>query len=98
MGGYIPPAIPPWLRYCFTYPFVCSKLLPKLQRGGGHATILHTGYANYTILATQRGGGMAQWPPPKYAPDGDSFYLTIRHDSQYRKLSLDLAVVGLCFY
>ena len=24
-------------------------------------------YANYTILATQR-GAMAQWPPPKYAP------------------------------
>ena len=27
-------------------------------------------YANYTILATQRRGAMAQWPPPKYAPDG----------------------------
>ena len=24
-------------------------------------------YANYTILATQRGGAMAKSPPPKYA-------------------------------
>ena len=28
-------------------------------------------YANYTILSTQRGGTMAQWPPPKYAPAGN---------------------------
>ena len=41
--------------------FVCSKLLPKLQKGG-HAAILHTIYANYTILATQR-EAMAQCPP-----------------------------------
>ena len=32
-------------------------------------------YANYIILATQR-GGMAQWPPPKYAPDGNAVGLS----------------------
>ena len=26
-------------------------------------------YANYTILATQRGGPWPNAPPPKYAPD-----------------------------
>ena len=49
--------------------FVCSKLLPNVQRGGGGGIpqfcILI--YANYTILATQRG----PWPNglPKDAPD-----------------------------
>ena len=43
-------------------PFLCSNLLPKLQRGGGggmpqFCMLFH---ANYTILATQRGG---PWPP-----------------------------------
>ena len=51
----------------FRSPFVCSNLLPKLQRGV-MPQFCELFYANYTILATQR-GAMAQWPPPKYAPD-----------------------------
>ena len=45
-----------------------ESLMPNLQRGGGHASILLTLLCNFAILATQRGGAMAQWSPPKYAP------------------------------
>ena len=50
------------VRFC---PFLCSNFLPKLQRGGGvggmpQFCILF--YANYTILASQR-GVMAPCPP-----------------------------------
>ena len=37
-------------------------------------------YANYTILANQR-GAMAQWPSPKYAPA----YKPIKYHFQERK-------------
>ena len=56
-------------------PFLCSNLLPKLQRGGGgggDATICILFYANYTILATQR-GGHGPMPFPKYARDCSQF-------------------------
>ena len=45
-----------------------ESLMPNLQRGGGHASILLTLLCNFAILATQRGGPLGQWPPPKYAP------------------------------
>ena len=47
-----------------------TKLYAQLPKGGGgHALILLTFSCNFTVLATQRGGGaMAQWPLPKYAP------------------------------
>ena len=46
-------------RFC---PFVCSNFLPKLQRGAmPRFCILF--YANYTILATQRGGHGTMLPP-----------------------------------
>ena len=40
-------------------PFVCSKLLPNSQREGGIPQFCILIYANYTIVATQR-GAMAQ--------------------------------------
>ena len=50
-----------------------QTLMPNLQRGGAHASILLTFLCNFAILATQR-GAMAQWPPPpKYAPGLQSF-------------------------
>ena len=41
-----------------------ESLMANLPRGGGHASILLTLLCNFAILATQRGGAMAQWPPP----------------------------------
>ena len=49
-------------------PFVCSNLLPNLQRGGGMPQFCILFYANYTILATQRGSHGPMSPPPKHAP------------------------------
>ena len=56
--------------------FVCSKLLPKKGGGhsnkkGGHAAILHTAYANYTILATQKGGHGPMAPLNTPLPTGN---------------------------
>ena len=39
------------------------KPYAQLVKGGGHASILLTFLCNFTILATQRGGAMAQCPP-----------------------------------
>ena len=49
-------------------PFVCSNLLPKLQKGGGMPQFCILFNANYTILATQAGGHGPMPPPQKYAP------------------------------
>ena len=48
-----------------------SVLKPSAQvtKGGGMPQFCILFYANYTILATERGEAMAQWPPPKYAPE-----------------------------
>ena len=48
-------------------PFVCSKLLPNLQRG---AMPQFAYYSMQIILSWQTKGG-GPWPnaPPKYAPD-----------------------------
>ena len=45
-----------WPKKGLRPPFLCSNLLPKLQRGGSMPKFCIVFYANYTILATQRGG------------------------------------------
>ena len=52
-------------------PVLCSNFLPKLQRRGAMPQFCVLLYANYTILATQRGGPLYH-APPKYAPDSES--------------------------
>ena len=65
--------------FAFANPLYAQSFCPTYKRGGaGHAAILHTVYANYTILATQR-GAMAQWAPPKYAPDYENWYLELSY-------------------
>ena len=60
-------------------PFVSSNFLPQVYEGGSHCRnfcILFC--ANYTILATQMGGGHGpNAPSPKYAPDY-TIYNTIK--------------------
>ena len=48
----------------FRLLFVCSNLLPKLQKGGDMPQFCILFYANYTILATQRGKDGPMPPPP----------------------------------
>ena len=43
--------------------FPAKSLMPNLQRGGGHASILLTLLCNFAILATQRGGHGPMAPP-----------------------------------
>ena len=47
----------------FRIPFVRSNLMPNLQRGGAMPQFCILFYANYTILATQRGGPWPNAPP-----------------------------------
>ena len=57
-----------------TSPIICVlQASAQLTKGEAIQQFCILFYANYTILATQR-GGMAQWPPPptKYAPVCDT--------------------------
>ena len=44
------------------FPFLCSNFLPQLQKGGGMPQFCILFYANYTIMATQRGGHCTMAP------------------------------------
>ena len=46
---------------------MCSKLLPNLQRGNMPRFCILL-YANYTLLATQKGGPWPNSPPPLNTP------------------------------
>ena len=62
----------------FRLQFVCSNLLPKLQNGGPCRNFAY--YSMQIILFWRpKGGAMAQWPPPKYAPDRDSTFIVDCH-------------------
>ena len=46
----------------------CAQTLCPSYKGGAMPQFCILFYANYTILATQRGGPWPNAPPPKYAP------------------------------
>ena len=50
-----------------TYP-LCNQSFRPTCKGGAMPQFCMLFYVKYTILATQKRGGMAQWPPAKYAP------------------------------
>ena len=48
-------------------PFVQSNLMPNLQRGGPCLNFAHFSM-QFCNSGDPKGGAVAQWPPPKYAP------------------------------
>ena len=63
---------PNWVQFLakkqlLAHRFCAQTFCPSYKRGAmPQFCILF--YAKHIILATQRGGALAQWPPPKYAP------------------------------
>ena len=61
----------------FAHQLCAQTFCSSYKRGGGHVAILHIlFYANYTILATQK-GAMAQWPPLNTPQDGRLWFFSV---------------------
>ena len=51
-----------------------ESLMPNLQRGGACLNFAHF-TMQFCNLSNPKGGAMAQWPPPKYAPGSAAVFL-----------------------